>query len=209
MIEVLTQLGLGFIIALSGALIPGPLLVFVITHTLRTGKRTTGLVAALGHCFVEVFIILGIIIGLGALFESVGFQRIIDVIGGFALIVFGIMNLVELRRGELGLKDGVAEYGSLAGGIVFTVFNPTVPLWWTTVGLTMMNKALKTTTMLGVALWVLGHWLADLAWFGFTGYSVFRGKNYIGKRTHRYVTLICGAFLIVLGTLFLRAFFAH
>ena len=209
MIDLLSQLALGFVICLSGALIPGPLLVFIVTHTLRTGERSAGFFAGLGHCFVEVFIVFAILLGLSAFFESAIFQLTVRVVGEFALFVFGVLNLLELRKGKLDLKDNSnrVEHSSFVGGVIFTVFNATIPLWWGTVGLTMLNNALRNTTMLGVALWVLGHWLADLGWFGFAGYSIFKGKNYIGKRTHRHLIMICGIILIVLGTIFMCSLF--
>jgi len=53
-------MGLG--IGLSGALIPGPLLVFNITETLKHGAKT-GFLVILGHFFVEVCVSLLIIFG--------------------------------------------------------------------------------------------------------------------------------------------------
>jgi len=90
----------------------------------------------------------------------------------------------------------------LMGGVVFTVFNATIPLWWATTGLMMLNHALVTTTMLGVLFWVVGHWLADILWFGFLGYSVYRGKRYFGEETHRHIIKVCGIVMISLGLFF-------
>ena len=199
--ELLIHFVLGFIIALSGALIPGPLLVFVVSDTLKTGKKVTGVLAALGHCFVEVFIILTIVFGLSSVFVKGSFQQSIGLIGGIALVALGILNLVGLRK-TMKVEGRNFGYGSFLGGLTFTLLNPTIYLWWATIGLAMLTTALRTTTILGVCLWVLGHWLADLTWFGLAGYSIFRGKSYIGKRTHRILISICGIILIALGTIF-------
>jgi len=202
MFDILTQFALGFIIALTGALIPGPLLMFVIAHTLKYGKAKTGFLTALGHCLVEVFIIATIILGLTALFESSMFQLIVNVVGGIALIIFGILNIIAVRRLRIKGPEPRMDHNSLIGGVFFTIFNATIPLWWATIGLTMLNQALKTTTMLGVALWVLGHWSADLSWFSFVGYSIFKGKNYVGEKMHGFIVLLCGTILISLGIFF-------
>ena len=155
----LAYLFFGFIIALSGALIPGPLLVFVVSDTLKTGKKVTGVLAALGHCFVEVFIILTIVLGLSSVFAKGFFQQSIGLIGGIALVILGILNLVELRK-TTKVEGRDFGYGSFLGGLAFTLLNPTIYLWWATIGLAMLTTALRTTTILGVCLWVLGHWLA-------------------------------------------------
>lgn len=202
MFDILIQFALGFIIALTGALIPGPLLMFVIAHTLKFGKAETGFFAGLGHCLVEVFIVTSIIFGLTTFFKSSLFQLVVNVIGGIALIVFGVLNIIAARRRQKGSEPKVYN-NSLIGGIFFTVFNATIPIWWATTGLIMLNHALMTTTMLGVALWVLGHWSADLSWFGFVGYSIFKGKNYVRGGIHNFIVLLCGIILISLGIVFL------
>ncbi|MFQ6076708.1 MAG: LysE family transporter [Candidatus Bathyarchaeia archaeon] len=203
MIEVLVQYIIGFVIALSGTLTPGPLLVFVINHTLRVRRRTVGLLAALGHCSVEMFIILAIVLGLSVVFESAVFQWVVKVVGGVVMVVFGALSLLEARRGRFEVRGCGADYGSFVGGTLFTVFNVTVPVWWATVGLAMLNAALEGTTVVGVLFWVLGHWSADVAWFSFAGYSVFRGKDYVGRGVHRFLILACGLVLVGIGLFFL------
>ena len=202
MFEVLTQFGIGFVIALSGALIPGPLLMFTVTHTMKNNKGYTGLLAGLGHCLVEAFIILAIILGLTQIFNLGTFQFLVNLVGGMALIVFGALSILEIEKKRRGHDDYGSGYNSLFGGIIFTLFNATIPLWWAGIGLAMLNNALKTTTMLGVLSWIFGHWTADLAWFGFVGYSIFKGKKVIGRRGHTLLILVCGLVLIALGIFF-------
>lgn len=204
MFDILTQFGIGFVIALSGALIPGPLFVFTITQTMKNSKSYTGVLAGLGHCLVEVFIIAAIILGLVQLFNLALFQLAINVVGGIALIVFGVLNLLEVRKTR-GDRGSGSSYNSIFGGIIFTLFNATIPLWWTTIGLAMLNNALKTTTMVGVLFWVLGHWTADLAWFGFVGYSVFKGKKVVGRRGHAFLVSVCAVILIIIGVLLINS----
>lgn len=205
MLDVIFQFVLGYIIALSGALIPGPLLMFVISNTINYGKAETGFLAGLGHCIVEAFIILAIIFGLTSLFEYGLFQMTVNIVGGMALIIFGILNIIATKKLQIDSIDSKLSHNSVIGGILFTVFNATIPLWWATIGLTMLNQALKTTTMLGVVLWVLGHWSADLSWFGFVGYSVSKGKNHVGEKVHSLVILICGIVLLSLGIIFMSS----
>ena len=205
MLDVFIQFALGFIIALTGALIPGPLLTFVISHTLTYGKIWSGLLAGLGHCIVEAFIITSLILGLTNLFNFSLFQLVVNIIGGIALIVFGILNILTSRRWQIRNSEPKMYANSLVGGIFFTIFNATIPLWWATTGFFMLNRALMTTTMLGVAFWILGHWSADLAWFGFVGYSISKGRNYIGERVHSLIILLCGTILISLGIFFLAS----
>jgi len=163
--------------------------------------------AGLGHCIVEAFIIIAIILGLTTIFEHCLFQLVVNIVGGTALIIFGILNIITAKKLQTSNVGRRLDNNSFIGGIFFTIFYATIPLWWTTIGLTMLNQALKTTTMLGVILWVLGHWSADLSWFCFVGYSVAKGKNHIGKKTHSFIILMCGIVLISLGIVFLGSSF--
>lgn len=194
---------LGFTIALTGALIPGPLSVFIVTTVVKSGEKNTGLLAALGHCLVEVVIIGTIVLGLTTVLKSPILQRLVNLVGGGALIIFGALGILERERRETGVRGVKASYNSLMGGVVFTVFNATIPLWWATTGLMMLSQALITTTMLGVLFWVFGHWLADISWFSFLGYSVCRGKRYISEETHSHIIMVCGIVMISLGLFFL------
>ena len=207
MIELLAQLIFGFIIALTGALIPGPLSLFVVTTTVKTGEKKTGLSAGLGHCLVEIIIIAIIVMGLTTLFSSQQFQIAVNLIGGGALIMFGVLNIRTTKTTQTEIKTAKARGSSLIGGVVFTIFNATIPLWWATTGLMMLNHALLTTSMLGVFFWVIGHWIADLLWFGFLGYSVHKGKRYIGEEFHLSIIKICGLAMIFLGTFFVLSIF--
>ena len=197
------QLVLGFVIALSGALIPGPLSVFVITTVVKSGKKTTGLFAGLGHCLVEVGIIGTIVLGLTTALQSPLFQFTINIVGGIALMVFGTMNVLKGRKEELKVEATKVSYNSLMGGVVFTLFNATIPIWWATIGLQMLSQAMLTTTVVGVLFWVVGHWLADISWFGFLGYSIYKGEKHLGKGWHNNIITVCGVIMIVLGLFFL------
>lgn len=202
MTELLAQLTIGFTIALTGALIPGPLALFVVATTIKTGDEKTGFLAGLGHCLVEVAIISIIILGLTTILSSPQFQIGINFVGGSTLIIFGISSLSQKIQVEKMMISKV-NHNSLVGGIIFTVFNVTIPLWWATTGLMMLSRALLTTTILGVFFWVIGHWIADILWFGFLGYSVNRGKRYLGERTHQDIIKICGIIMVSLGLFFI------
>ncbi|MCS7131219.1 MAG: LysE family transporter, partial [Hadesarchaea archaeon] len=92
MFEAIVQLPVGFIIALSGALIPGPLLTYVVVKTLSHGGKS-GTFAAVGHVFVELAIVSLVALGLGFAVKSQMLQIAVGVIGGFLLVLLGGLNL--------------------------------------------------------------------------------------------------------------------
>lgn len=195
----------GFVVGLSGALIPGPLLAFVVSDSTRKGWKS-GLLAAVGHNLVESVIVLIIVVGLAVVMKSMVFQRTVGLIGGACLLIFGALNLRAVVRGELSVEeDVISHYGSILGGIAFTIINPTVPLWWATVGLLMLMDAL-TTTLLGGVFWVLGHYCSDIGWYSLVSISLSRGKRYINVKLQKLIIAACGMFLIALGVVFLTKY---
>jgi len=203
--ELLLYFGLGFVVGLTGSLIPGPFLAFVVSDATRKGWKS-GLLAAIGHNLVESVIVLIIIVGLAVVMESVVFQRTVGLIGGACLLIFGALNIRAVVRGELKVEENViSHYGSILGGIVFTIFNPTVPLWWATVGLSCLMDAL-TRTLLGGVFWVLGHYCSDIGWYTFVSISLSRGKRYIDVKLQKLIIAACGVFLIALGVVFLTKY---
>jgi threonine/homoserine/homoserine lactone efflux protein len=192
----------GYQFALSGALIPGPLSIFIVRTTMISGKTNTGFLAALGHCLVELIIIGIIILGLSAIVQHPTFQQIINLIGGSALILFGMLSILGRKRTNPERHRTSIPNNSMMGGVLFTVLNATIPLWWATIGFQMLTQALMSTTMLGVLFWVVGHWLADISWFSLLGYSISKGKIHLNESIHNSVVVICGMIMIFLGLFF-------
>ncbi len=202
MFEVLIQFPIGFFIALSGALIPGPLLAYTVAKSSTYGART-GPLAAVGHISVELVLLSFIALGLGVVLQSQAFQVGIGLVGGVILVALGALSISKLAR-SLGPKEiVVTKYHPLVGGVMFsTILNPSVILWWATIGLATLMEAFLLASLAGVGFWLLGHFLADLSWFSLVSLSVARGRKFLGTRGHRILLLACGCALLVLGAYF-------
>ena len=64
MFQALVQIPIGFFIALSGALVPGPLLAYTVAKSFTYGART-GPLAVSGHILVELAVLSLLALGLG------------------------------------------------------------------------------------------------------------------------------------------------
>jgi threonine/homoserine/homoserine lactone efflux protein len=200
----LFQLGIGFIVGLSGALIPGPMLIFVITRTMSDGPKA-GPMTAFGHMIVEFGILIAIVLGLNLILQDPPVQGVVGLLGGVLLIIFGLTNVIKSRK--ISVKSntlGNFKYGAIVGGIAFSsILNPSVPLWWGTVGLAMMMEAFLTTSILGAALWFVGHLLSDLTWYSFISYMISKRKKFREERIYKIIIVACGLVLIFLGASFI------
>jgi threonine/homoserine/homoserine lactone efflux protein len=136
--ESVVLVSIGLVVGLSGAVIPGPLLAFTLYDTSRK-RRVTGHYIMMGHVLWEFGVILLILFGFG--WMILGNSSIIYVAGGTVLALMGI-KMIKSRNGEVKMEEARVN-SSLGGGIFYTAFNPTQPLWWATAGLALLLKGLE------------------------------------------------------------------
>ena len=92
-----------FVVAMSGALVPGPLLTYTIMKTLEV-KRRNALVGALviaGHALLETALVVLLLAGFSALLKSGITIRIIGTVGGAVLVYLGGRLIFDLLRGRV------------------------------------------------------------------------------------------------------------
>jgi threonine/homoserine/homoserine lactone efflux protein len=196
-VEFFTLLSLGLVVGFSGAIIPGPLLAFTVFDTSRK-KKITGPRIILGHAIWESLIILIILLGFGGLIT----QNIlaIYILGGVALAAIGI-SMIRSKGEEISMEKSKVN-SSFIGGIFYTAFNPTQPLWWATGGLALLLTGLEMMSIIGVLVVTAGHWLADLIYYSFVSFAVKRNEQHIVPY-QKAIAIVLGVFMMLLGTYFL------
>jgi threonine/homoserine/homoserine lactone efflux protein len=198
-LEILSTIVLGFFIGLTGALAPGPTLVATINASLA-GDWTAGLKVSLGHIVIETGIFFLIILGLAGF--AAPYTMAIAVIGGIALLVFGLMTVRDSRSATLSCASTPAGTGPCMAGFLTSAANPYFWIWWLSVGSALLLSSLAGGILLAVAF-MAGHWAADTGWFTFVSITVAKGKSILPDRIYRWIMAACGAFLIVFGLYYL------
>jgi threonine/homoserine/homoserine lactone efflux protein len=198
--EIVQMLLLGFLIGLTGALAPGPTLIATIDASIK-GGWTMGPRLTLGHIAVEILMVILIIAGLSVVIGS--YSWLIAGIGGMALMVFGMLTILESRHAQTILAKGTSinertTTRPFVAGVVTSISNPYFWLWWFTVGSALMISAYAGG--LGTALaFILGHWTADLGWFTLVSVSIHQGRFFLREREYRWTLAACGIFLVFFG----------
>jgi threonine/homoserine/homoserine lactone efflux protein len=192
-----------FIIALSGALMPGPLLAVTIRDTTRRGFVAAPLLV-LGHGILELGLLALLMLGLAEWLKGDAATTVIALAGAGALLwmAAGMAREVRSLRFDAGAADAATPRkegaGSLwrpvADGIVASVSNPYWSLWWATIGLGYLALS-RSQGLAGVAFFFAGHILADAAWFMFVGLTVSAGRGRFTDRVYRGVVGVCAGFL--------------
>ncbi|MCL6612601.1 MAG: LysE family translocator [Peptococcaceae bacterium] len=203
-----------FLVGLSGAMMPGPLLAVTVGETVRRGFWAGPLIV-LGHALLELFLVALLVLGLAAVLAGAKVKIAIGIVGGLFLLYFGwgmardaVKGRVSLDlsgMGDLPGPDGKAGRGMhpLAAGILVSLSNPYWSMWWATVGLLYITQALRSGN-LGIASFYTGHILSDLAWYVLVSAAVAGGRRYINQKVYNGVLAVCGIFILGLGVYFIR-----
>lgn len=197
--EIVSTLVLGFLIGLTGALAPGPTLVATINATLA-GNWTAGLKVSLGHIIIETGIFFLIILGLAGL--ATPYTTAIAVIGGIALIIFGVMTISGSRSASLSAAPELSAVSPYMAGFLTSAANPYFWIWWLSVGSALLISSLEGGFILA-GVFMIGHWAADTSWYTFISTGISKGKTALSDTTYRRIMAACGIFLILFGLYYL------
>jgi len=208
-VELSTIFFLSFSLALSGALMPGPLLTVTIADSARRGF-ISGPLLMTGHAILELLLVIAVIWGLGPVIRAPAVMGTIALLGGAILLWMG-SGMIKSAAG-LTLSVEAIPTGTLSNpvltGVLASLSNPYWTIWWATIGLGYLTTALKAGPP-GIAVFFIGHISADFAWYSVVSYGVSRGREIIEDRTYQWTIRACGIFLLVFGIWFLFSSYSY
>jgi threonine/homoserine/homoserine lactone efflux protein len=183
------------VVALSGAMMPGPLLTITISESTRRGVSAGPLLIA-GHSMLELLLVIALLFGLGPLLKNEIFFVVIAFLGGAIMLwmAWGMFrSLPTLSVVYTG--EGKAKNNLLITGILMSLANPYWIIWWATIGIGYIVLSQKLGFW-GVAMFFVGHILGDLLWYMAISLAVGKGKRLFTDRVYRALIALCGAFLV-------------
>ncbi|MEW6063761.1 MAG: LysE family transporter [Bacillota bacterium] len=211
--EILAIFVSSFVLALSGAMMPGPLFTLALSESAKRGFMA-GPLLILGHVLLELSLVLALLSGLAKILTVPSVGSMIAVLGGVFLFYmgYGMARDAYLRKVSLempghgdpspGEKGEVkTDLHLVAVGAVVSFSNPYWSLWWATVGLGYITLSMKEGTM-GLGAFVAGHFLADLLWYSLIAGAVTAGRKILSPTIYRGILVACGIFLVWLGGMF-------
>jgi threonine/homoserine/homoserine lactone efflux protein len=190
-----------FIVALSGALMPGPLLTLTVGEAARRGFWAGPLII-LGHALLELALVLLLLAGVGVWLNRPLVLGVVGVSGAAALGWMGLGLLKASRHSHLAFDaKGGSSLNPIVAGVLMSAANPYWLIWWLTIGLGYVMFSMKYG-WLGVGLFFAGHILADFAWYTLVSGAVSRGRRFISDGIYRGFLAGCGVFLFGFGGYF-------
>lgn len=197
-----------FLIALSGALMPGPLLTVTISESTRRGAMA-GPLMILGHGLLELALVAALLAGMAPLLKQDAVFIAIALIGGsvlfwMALSMFRSLPHLALRYdlpADKTALPGRGPHSLILAGILFSLANPYWIIWWASIGLGYILHSV-TFGIAGVIAFFFGHILADLAWYAFISFGVAKGRRFFTDSMYKGLIGTCASFLIVFACYF-------
>lgn len=173
-----------FVLALSGALMPGPLMTVTVSESSRRGV-STGPLMIFGHGLLELALVIALISGLAPILVRDDVFIFISLTGGAVLLWMGISMLHTLPELSLGCHTTSEKSRNLVMmGISLSAVNPYWLIWWASIGLGYIMHSLKFG-MLGVTAFFLGHIFADLAWYALISFGIAKGQHLFSNESYR------------------------
>ena len=190
-----------FLLALSGALMPGPLLTVTIGESPRRGYMA-GPLLILGHGLLEAALVVAIVAGLAPVLQAPAVFITTAIIGAGVLAWMAWGMFRSLPRMTLCLSAGpTTERNLVAAGVLLSLANPYWSIWWVTIGLGYITHSLGHGAW-GLVFFFGGHILADLTWYSAVSTAIWKGGRFIGDRTYRWMIGACATFLVLSAGIF-------
>lgn len=206
-----------FLVALTGAMSPGPLLTYTIIKSAKTSKHgyLMGLWIIMGHAILEMGIIILLLFGFSFVLKNITVVRIIGVSGGLILMLFGVSIIRDLFYGKISTDfldsqdESQKDSGSIEnkglenpiiGGIMVSMSNPYWWVWWATIGFAFMiqfNISFREWPKL--LAFFLGHEAGDLIWYLIVSSLAFFGLRHMNRKAYYGILMGCAIFMILFG----------
>lgn len=197
-----------FVVALSGAMMPGPVLTATISEVMKRGF-VAGPLIIVGHAILEITLLVAVVAGLGPWITLNATMGVLGVGGGILLVAMGAQMALTAGPAADAAMHSVADprtavRGPVLTGILTSLSNPYWALWWATIGLNYVVIAMKSGVP-GLTSFYSGHILADLAWYSLIAAAVTTGRRICPRGVYVGLLVLCGLVLVGLGAYFLAA----
>ena len=186
------------VISLSGVMAPGPM--SAVTAGKGSDNPHAGAFVAIGHGIVEFPLMVALFLGAGFLFGMPYVRPAVGCAGGLFLLYMAAGMFRGLGSDDI---DPAGDRRSpVVAGIVLSAANPYFLIWWITVGMTWLVQS-AGFGIAGLVIFMIVHWLCDLAWCWFLSALSNRGGRFFGRIFQKVIFAVSGVALLFFGGKFL------
>ena len=199
---------LAFIIGISVASLPGPIIVLIATETLRKGAGA-GLIIMTAPLLIDALVMLPLALLLQASLVSGKAWVGLGFVGACLLAWLGLQSMRVSSRGaetdpESGWSGRRKELPSFLKGVLTHLTNPYPYIYWATVGVVFVRQGLEQYGVLGALVFPLGFWLGAGTMNLVVVYLAARGRQLLSPHWTPYLHRYSG--IVLIGSAMLVAF---
>jgi threonine/homoserine/homoserine lactone efflux protein len=193
-----------FLLAFSGAMMPGPLLTATISESARRGGLT-GPLLILGHSMLELLMVVALLFGLAPFLKSDAVFAVIALTGAVILFAMAVGMFRSLPSLRIDWAERRKRSGPLlSAGIILSLSNPYWTIWWATIGFGYLLTC-RSLGVAAVAAFFTGHIAGDFVWYSAVSVLVSKGRHFLSDRIYRALIGVCASFLACFACYFVYA----
>ena len=193
-----------FVVAFSGAIMPGPLLTATISESAQRGA-VAGPILVIGHSLLELAMLVAILAGVKKFLGMDGVFVGISLSGATVLLAMAVGMFRSLPSLSLDFEPKERVGGRLVvRGAAMSIANPYWTIWWATIGVFYVALNLERSVF-AVAAFYLGHISGDLVWYSAVSIGVAKGRRLLTDRLYRWVVGVCAGVLAIFAFIFVHA----
>jgi threonine/homoserine/homoserine lactone efflux protein len=190
----------GIILGLSVAAPIGPTNIEMIRRGLKNGFLACVLFAT-GVEIALIIYLTTIFAGLSFLTQLELFNIVLSALGVIVLFYLGQVSIRDFfNRSSLSLHEEGEDKKHFVSGIVLTITNPAVLLFWS--GIIGVNMAAKESSVAEGLLVSIGILIGVTLWFLFLSTIIHGGRKYITSKVFGFISGMAGLVLIGFGVVF-------
>ena len=193
-----------FLLALTGAMAPGPLLSKTIAESLTKGWLA-GPVLMIGHSMLEILLVFFLLSGFGHVFTHKTTQGWLNITGGGVLLWMSFTLFLELPGVKIYLNTAELAgnwFGLVLAGALISLANPYWSLWWATVGTAQLTSGIVSGKR-GVFSFITGHLSADWVWYCLISIIFAWGRRFVSDFVYQIILGIVVSVILLFGLYFL------
>jgi threonine/homoserine/homoserine lactone efflux protein len=189
----------GIFLGVVAGLSPGPLLILVVSETLKTGVKE-GIKISLAPLITDLPIFLVSVFLLSRFSDKDVVLGVISIIGAMVLVYLGYKNI---KGKDLEISKLQMSRESLWKGIAVNALSPHPYLFWFAVGAPIIVKALQNS-VLSAALFTSSFYFFLVTSKILVSFLVEKFKLFLQGKSYRNLIRILGLLLLGFALLFLR-----
>jgi len=201
LLTLVTIFSSSFLLALSGALMPGPVLTVTVSESAHRGA-VVGPLIILGHGILELILVLALLAGLAPVLSRNEVFVVIALTGGSILLWMSYTMFRDLPKMTLDMNvSGKKPRNLVLAGILLSLANPYWFIWWATIGIGYILFSFQYG-IAGIIAFYSGHILADLAGYSIISFGIAKGRHLFNDARYRALIACCACFLLLLSFYF-------